>query len=170
MPFSFPRWLKNLKSNFIGARRNQPGLSLRRRNAMKRTRIELRVTQGSLKGREFVFEGPARILVGRGEDCSLRLPADRAHAGVSRHHCLLELTPSGLRVRDLDSLNGTYVNGNRIGKQTVSHPSPAIASPCWSVVLRDGDEVRVGSTILRVTVRGLSEETEVALLAQGKES
>ena len=138
---------------------------------MNRTRVELSVTEGSLKGRGFMFERPACVVVGRGEDCSLRLPADREHAGVSRHHCLLEINPSSVRVTDLGSLNGTYVNGKRIGKQSASRPSPeADGLPCWSVSLRDGDEVRVGYTVLRVTVTGLNEEQGAVLLAQEQES
>jgi pSer/pThr/pTyr-binding forkhead associated (FHA) protein len=138
---------------------------------MNRMRVELSVTEGSLKGRGFVFEGPACVVVGRGEDCSLRLPADREHAGVSRQHCLLEIAPPEIRVTDLGSLNGTFVNGKRIGKQTASRPSPETdRMPCWSVSLRDGDEVRVGDTVLRVTVIGLNEEQGVALMAQEQES
>ena len=33
---------------------------------------------------------------------------------VSRQHIELELIPEGLRVRDLDSRNGTFYNGHRI--------------------------------------------------------
>jgi len=137
---------------------------------MTRTRIELSVTQGSLKGRGFVFEAPARVILGRGEDCSIRLPADDEHAGVSRHHCLLEIAPPGIRIHDLGSLNGTYVNGKRIGQHTGSRTcTEADGVPSWSVRLKDGDEVRVGRTILRVTVMGLNEGKAVAILAQEKE-
>src|SRR5262249_37655619 len=141
------------------------------RNAMIRMKVEFSVAQGSLKGRGVVFEGPGRIIVGRGEDWAIRLPSNRQHAGVSRHLCLLEIAPPGIRVRDLGSRNGTYVNGKRIGQQPDSQPSPETdGEPCQSVALRDGDEVRVGYTILRVTVREWNEGREVALLASEKES
>jgi pSer/pThr/pTyr-binding forkhead associated (FHA) protein len=141
------------------------------RSAVNHTRVELSVTKGSLKGRGFVFERPACVVVGRGEDCALRLPADREHAAVSRHHCLLEIAPPEIRVTDLGSLNGTFVNGERIGQRTASRPWPEPDGlPCWSVSLRDGDEVRVGYTVLRVTVTGWNEEKRGALLAQEQES
>ena len=48
---------------------------------------------------------------------------------VSRVHCRLSATPGGgLEVRDLDSTNGTYVNGKRI--QTVQ--------------LEPGDRIQIG--------------------------
>jgi pSer/pThr/pTyr-binding forkhead associated (FHA) protein len=48
------------------------------------------------------------FIIGRAEDCNLRLP----NRFVSRHHC--ELLVNGrdhvVRVRDLGSQNGTFVN------------------------------------------------------------
>ena len=54
------------------------------------------------------------VVLGRGEDCSLRLEA----GGVSTNHCRLEPTEEGvLHVVDLESLNGTFINGWRIPAQ-----------------------------------------------------
>lgn len=47
---------------------------------------------------------------------------------VSRLHCRLTLQPDGLLVEDLESTNGTFVNGERVTK----------------LVLRGGDTLRVG--------------------------
>ena len=57
-----------------------------------------------------------KLLIGREQDCQLRLEGEL----VSRHHCVLLLDEYTLRIRDLGSRNGTYVNGSRISKgQTV---------------------------------------------------
>jgi pSer/pThr/pTyr-binding forkhead associated (FHA) protein len=57
-----------------------------------------------------------KLLIGREQDCHLRLESGL----VSRHHCVLMLDEYTLRVRDLGSRNGTYVNGRRINSgQTV---------------------------------------------------
>jgi DNA-binding CsgD family transcriptional regulator len=51
-----------------------------------------------------------RATIGRSEECSIRLSGDPS---VSREHAVLE-RGDGWTVRDLQSSNGTYVNGNRI--------------------------------------------------------
>jgi len=133
-------------------------------------RITLNVTQGSLKGREFIFEEPSWCVIGRGEDCTIRLPSDAEHAGVSRHHCLLEITPPEIRLRDLGSLNGTYLNGNKVGQRTAYlPPEEAERESARTLVLKDGDEVRIGHTIFRIAVVGSAnvEEVSFPMQAQG---
>jgi pSer/pThr/pTyr-binding forkhead associated (FHA) protein len=71
-----------------------------------------------------VFSGPLaertipiarKLLIGRAEDCNLRLPSEL----VSGHHCVLLLDDYTLRIRDLASKNGTFVNRRRIGTSVV---------------------------------------------------
>jgi pSer/pThr/pTyr-binding forkhead associated (FHA) protein len=50
------------------------------------------------------------VLVGRKEDCDIRLD----HKSISKHHCVLVKTEGLLLLRDLGSTNGTRVNGQRI--------------------------------------------------------
>src|SRR6266496_2415660 len=50
------------------------------------------------------------LLVGRKEDCDLRLD----HKSVSKLHCILVKTDGLLLLRDLGSTNGTRVNGQRV--------------------------------------------------------
>jgi len=115
-------------------------------------RITLTITEGSLKGEEYVFHDAARCVVGRSSDCDVTLPTDLLHRDISRHHCEFEIDPPTVRVRDLDSLNGTYVNGEKIG------PRPNLLARGGSEQdrgvreLRNGDEVRVGGTVIRVSV------------------
>ncbi len=51
-----------------------------------------------------------RILVGRTESCEIVIPS----SGVSAVHAVLEITPSGAKVYDMNSKNGTYVNGEKV--------------------------------------------------------
>jgi adenylate cyclase len=53
---------------------------------------------------------------------------------VSKEHCILEQRDGGVVLRDLGSLNGTYVNGERVRGETM---------------LRHGDEIALGSTRAR---------------------
>jgi pSer/pThr/pTyr-binding forkhead associated (FHA) protein len=69
----------------------------------------LRVISGPHAGETFdVTRG--KLLIGREEDCQLRPESEF----VSRHHCVLLVDDYTLRVRDLGSKNGTFVNGRRI--------------------------------------------------------
>src|SRR5205814_1894417 len=72
--------------------------------------IRLRCVGGPAKGR--AWESSARLRVGRQETAEVRLD----DASVSRQHAELAPTERGWRVRDAGSTNGTYLNGNRLGK------------------------------------------------------
>jgi pSer/pThr/pTyr-binding forkhead associated (FHA) protein len=115
--------------------------------------VTLAVTQGTLTGKEYVFEGHSRCMIGRANDCDIQLPNDCFYADVSRHHCLLEIAPPAVRVHDLESRNGTFVNGVRIGHPSdtqldeLDDPSVPLGQD-----LKDGDEVQLGNLRLRVRV------------------
>ena len=95
-------------------------------------RLELMVTNGELAGKRFVVkEGGLRL--GRSSTNDIHIP----DAELSRNHCLFEpCGESGIRVTDLASANGTYLNGKQLG----GDPSE----------LRAGDLLEVGATVLRV--------------------
>jgi pSer/pThr/pTyr-binding forkhead associated (FHA) protein len=109
--------------------------------------------------REYVFTGPTRCTVGRSPDSDICIPHDVIYQDVSREHCILDLDPPRARVRDLDSRNGTFVNGVRIGQsQGPANPDETTPNPRPWKELKDGDEIRMGrSTILRVSVVPLAE-------------
>ncbi len=69
----------------------------------------LRIRAGS--GKELTYRLPnAPVQIGRSPSCQIRLAGDR----VSRHHAQVEPTCEGFVVSDLESGNGTFVNGERI--------------------------------------------------------
>ena len=117
-------------------------------------RITLTVTEGSLKGEEYVFHDAARCVFGRATDCDVALPTDVLNRDVSRYHCAFEIEPPTVRVRDLGSLNGTYVNGEKIGQRSAGL-GPDEMDLEGVRDLRDGDEVRLGGTVIRVNVEML---------------
>lgn len=90
----------------------------------------LTVVSGPFSGR-VIEVSDAKYLIGREEDCNLR-PDSRL---ISRHHCVFLQDGFTLRVRDLGSRNGTFVNGERI-KNAVS--------------LNSGDTVSIGEMSLKV--------------------
>ncbi|HZZ29696.1 MAG TPA: FHA domain-containing protein [Pirellulales bacterium] len=70
------------------------------------------------------------LTIGRGREAKLKL----VHALVSRQHCELFFDHGHLMVRDLGSLNGTFVGGRRIE----------------TAPLLSGELLTIGSVILRV--------------------
>jgi pSer/pThr/pTyr-binding forkhead associated (FHA) protein len=67
-----------------------------------------------LTGKTFDLK-PELTTVGRLPDNALQIP----EASVSSHHCEIQLRGNDLFVRDLDSTNGTYINGEKIKEGTV---------------------------------------------------
>jgi pSer/pThr/pTyr-binding forkhead associated (FHA) protein len=116
--------------------------------------VTLLFTRGPLAGRTFVFTEATSCSIGRSRDCTITLPQEAEHLDVSRHHCVLEIAPPTLRVRDLGSLNGTYVNGKKIGQRVTSQVNRDMdASHPPPVVLIDGDEIRLGEhTAFRICI------------------
>jgi serine/threonine-protein kinase len=97
--------------------------------------VKLRVVQGPDPGRVFTFDQHETFIIGRSEDAQFCLPRDKF---FSRHHCILEIAPPQCFLRDLGSLNGTFVNGVRVE----------------AVHLRNGDRIQGGETVLEVEVAG----------------
>jgi pSer/pThr/pTyr-binding forkhead associated (FHA) protein len=121
--------------------------------------ITLAVTEGFLKGKEFVFEGPGRYILGRAECCNPRLPNDLLHYNVSRFHCLIDIVPPHVWVRDMGSRNGTFVNGENIGQREYGRSAEEAAKGSYPERhLCEGDELRVGDTVFRVEVGVAAEE------------
>jgi serine/threonine protein kinase len=116
-------------------------------------KVSLLVTAGPIRGQRFDFDGHDTFLFGRAPDCHARLSPDDASA--SRHHFLLEANPPRARLRDLGSLNGTHLNGVRHGgRRPGESPDEAIRRGSMEAELHDGDEIRVGATVLRVAIEG----------------
>lgn len=88
--------------------------------------------------------------LGRHPDNSIQL-LDRI---VSKNHCIVALVDNGYVLEDLGSLNGTYINGERVeGKRA----------------LRPGDEIVVGSTRIRFDGAASTDTAEsLPTGAQGK--
>jgi hypothetical protein len=59
--------------------------------------------------------GPGPWTIGRSDACRMVV----AHGTVSRRHAVLRRTGDGYEVRDLGSLNGTWVNGWRVERATL---------------------------------------------------
>src|SRR5262249_54179097 len=125
-------------------------------------RVTLTVIEDRVKWKEYVFTDRTVCTVGRAADCYLQLPNDMSHWDISRHHCLFDIDPPSVRVRDLGSRNGTYVNGRRIGKRArYQSPEAAVGFDLPEYPLHEGDEVRLGGAIMRVDISDNADATEL---------
>jgi pSer/pThr/pTyr-binding forkhead associated (FHA) protein len=135
-------------------------------------KLTLQVKNGTLAGKKFEFEGSQKVVIGRGHDCQINLSDDVEFLCVSRHHCLIDVAGAVVRVHDLGSRNGTYINEMQIGRPEAWHLSARVASmPFWEYDLRNGDELRVGSTTFQVGIAMPVEEepAEQIEVAEGQE-
>ncbi|MBS2017951.1 MAG: sigma 54-interacting transcriptional regulator [Deltaproteobacteria bacterium] len=99
--------------------------------------IQALVLSGAHKGTSKVVGG--RLTIGKAADNDLVLTDDT----VSRHHCEIVRAPDGLHVRDLESTNGTKIDGTRIREAMVQSGS----------VLKVGEvEIQFKPTVARVEV------------------
>ena len=86
------------------------------------------VIYGEFLGRRFEING-APLTIGRSPECPLQLNDD----SVSRQHCRISPGDDGVVLVDLNSTNGTYVNGTAVSARH----------------LRDGDRLQVGRSIFK---------------------
>jgi serine/threonine-protein kinase len=97
--------------------------------------VTLRVTSGPHTGQVFVFDRHDTFLVGRAKDAHFKLSFDDPY--FSRRHFLIELNPPRCRVLDLESSNGTLVNGRKI----------------QAAEIQNGDRISAGTTVFEVEVQ-----------------
>ncbi len=93
--------------------------------------VSLDITEGPMAGKNIQIL-QSRVTIGRGQ-VEIALDDQR----VSRHHASLEVYGSTcVLLKDLNSTNGTFVNGERI----------------TAYELQDSDEIRVGGTVFVVMI------------------
>ncbi|WP_159744347.1 FHA domain-containing protein [Luteimonas cellulosilyticus] len=100
---------------------------------MAMPRFVLRGVSGAVSGKVFPVAGP--VVIGRAPECDITVPADE----ISRRHAVVKPVGDGLSVDDLDSSNGTYINGKRVQQGFLS----------------PGDELRVDAAGFLLIAPGL---------------
>ena len=86
----------------------------------------------------FHVVGPAGLKIGRTKPADIII----SEPSVSREHCVVELAANKLRVMDLNSTNGTYIDNKRIGR---------------AEILPVGSVLRVGNVSFEHEVRARSD-------------
>lgn len=104
---------------------NQPG-----RRDGSQGQLVLRFISGKYQGGEFPLAEGTAVVVGRSSDLDMVLVEEM----VSRRHAHIEMRGGVVHVEDLGSTNGTFVNGERIQRAT----------------LTEGDRLLIGTSILKL--------------------
>ena len=95
--------------------------------------VVLEIVDGPAAGKTFTFRGQDTFILGRCDSASLSLLSD---SHLSRNHLRIEIDPPRCCVQDLDSANGTFVNGERVAERR----------------LENGDTICGGQTQIRVRI------------------
>src|SRR5213594_3541044 len=95
--------------------------------------VVLRFIAGRQQGREFPLENARCIVIGRADEVDLMIDEDT----VSRKHATLSRKNDEIVLEDC-SKNGTYLNGRSV----------------LNAILKPGDQIHIGRTILKVVVNG----------------
>jgi serine/threonine-protein kinase len=105
-------------------------------------KVTFTVHKGRRLGDTFTYDGKESLIIGRQDDCSIVLP----DATVSRYHCLIDIAPPSVMVRDFLSLNGTYLNGEKIGQRLkgMSAEEARAHPPREEFPLRSGERLGLG--------------------------
>ncbi len=94
--------------------------------------IRLIMETASGRRREFALTSK-QMTIGRSHKCDLRIPLHKA----SREHCKIRLLNGHAYLYDLDSMNGTKVNGCKVNR----------------IRLNPGDKVEIASVRFRVEIK-----------------
>lgn len=104
-------------------------------------RVVLEVTSGNYKGRKIWLRAGQVLRVGRTERSDFVIDTD---ANMSSEHFMLECLQRSCKVADCQSVNGTYVNHQKVSE----------------AVLRDGDIITAGRTTFILRIEGAAALTD----------
>ena len=106
-------------------------------------KVTLVIVEGANEGAERSFLERTTCLVGRHENCGIQIIEKVDPKWVSRYHCMLDINPPDIRIRDFGSRNGTFVNNQIIGKRNTLERQDGVEQYLPEIDLSDGDEIRI---------------------------
>lgn len=95
-------------------------------------RLRIRFGEGAHQGHVLEFQAPRTVVFGRSSQADVQIYDER----ISRRHCAVRVESDSVRLKDMGSGNGTFINGSKIGE----------------TVLVTGDVVKIGRTEIEVTL------------------
>jgi eukaryotic-like serine/threonine-protein kinase len=119
--------------------------------------VKFKIQGGPLDGNKFGIAERMSCIVGRDSDCNIVIPDD-VDMNVSSHHCILDINPPEIVVRDLGSSNGTFINGKRLysASDTVEDNAELTVKMPDEYVLNHNDKLMIGETVFLVEIYGVA--------------
>ncbi len=90
------------------------------------------------------------VIIGRGKDATFTIK----HPLLSREHCEVFEENGAVQVRDLDSLNGTFVDDSRVDSIKADDAKPSHVGK--------GSQLKLGAVVMKVQYNGASSEDTIA--------
>ena len=127
----------------------------------ERMNPKLVAVAGPLKDSAFEVAGE-ELSIGRDSSNTVRV----ADSLLSRRHCAVRRAGDGFRLFDLDSLNGTFVNGKPVREHALEHGDQiAVGESRFVFLLREGEPAVLPSNPVELSERRLTAATTVHLRA-----
>jgi pSer/pThr/pTyr-binding forkhead associated (FHA) protein len=104
---------------------------------MRVEEVTLQFLEGENEGVEIKLTPPRELYIGRSEDSDVFLGEKK----ISRKHTMIVVSEDQVRIVDMESTNGTFVNGKKISE----------------LELKTNDKVKIGSSMIQVKVQSTSE-------------
>jgi pSer/pThr/pTyr-binding forkhead associated (FHA) protein len=99
---------------------------------MRVDEVILHFLEGENEGVEIKLTPPREIYIGRSEESDVFLGEKK----ISRKHCQILVSEKEVRIVDLESTNGSFVNSKKISEQT----------------LKNSDKIKVGSSLIEIEI------------------
>jgi pSer/pThr/pTyr-binding forkhead associated (FHA) protein len=82
----------------------------------------------------------------------VRFAGSERDQSISRHHCQLDIDPPCVRLQDLGSLNGTFLNGKAVADEAVQDATALFQGGTPTAAVHDGDFITIGGTSFQIEI------------------
>jgi pSer/pThr/pTyr-binding forkhead associated (FHA) protein len=133
-------------------------------------KVILTVQGGRYDGHELALNDHESFFLGRARDCSFPIAGCDENLVISRHHCQITVGLPEIRIRDLGSRNGTFLNGQAIGRRPRGvSPEEATAAPGPEYPVQESDEIQIGDLVFKVRI-AVVDDAEEPVESKNRES
>src|SRR5712691_9372095 len=113
-------------------------------------RVILEIGTGALAGTKIPLKPGQPFRIGRTPKADHAFPDDKLMSGI---HFAIECTEKGCRIRDLNSSNGTFLNGKKVAGATLQNGDEIVAGRTKFLVRIESEKVEAPAPPPRATAQ-----------------